>query len=418
MDKNIDRASGGGSIHVTPGIAFQEEVSGSETRISNIGQERSKRRSLKLAQHSNMILPKINPKKNPDRFVPCDYSVTPNTKYINTLLTVWKLLRSGSSENNGWPRFIGFVIKLYQTEKKQTAMAYLSPIQTPIAEYPTIVNLFETSRKLAQNANMIYTHIILDVGAAIKAYHVLWNDTDYWNDIIIHLGDFHAMMSFFSIIGTFISGSGFEEIVYQSGLCTSGSINTLLSGKHYNRCWCVHEIISDALERLFIKQYLQDNEELIRNIQNLKGMDDIKETIFNSDVFTFLIEKYQQLKKEGLEGELGKTAQYWLKYTEMVFKLHQFHFAINTNNLPLRIDAWEYFLPLCFATNKIHYARYGTYYIQQLKNLDSRHPGAFEEICEMVSFKGNKTGIGQAVDLAGEQTYMKNAKTAGFLLCF
>ena len=92
-----------------------------------------------------------------------------------------------------------------------------------------------------------------------------------------------------------------------------------------------------------------------------------------------------------------------------------FQFAINTNNLPLWIDAWQYFLPLCFATKKIHYTRYGTFYIQQLKNLDSTHPGAFKEISEMVSVR-RKTGIGQAIDLAGKQTYMRNAKRAGLLL--
>ena len=42
------------------------------------------------------------------------------------------------------------------------------------------------------------------------------------------------------------------------------------------------------------------------------------------------------------------------------------------------------------------------------------HPGAFEEICEMVSVRRNKTGIGQAIDLVREQTYMRNAKAAGF----
>ena len=240
-------------------------------------------------------------------------------------------------------------------------MKFLPPIQTPITEYPTIVSLFETSRKLAKNANMIYTHIIMDVGAAIKAYHVLWNGADYWNDTIIHLGDFHAMMTFFGIIGTFISGSGFEEILYQSGLCTCGSINTLLSGKHYNRCWYVQEIRNDALERLFIRQYLQEYEQLVNNLQCLKGTDGMKENIFNNDAIALLIEKYQQLKKKGLKGKLGETAQYWLIYMEMVFKFHQFKFAINTNNLLLRIDAWEYFLPLCFATNKIHYARYGAF---------------------------------------------------------
>ena len=245
-----------------------------------------------------MAVAKIDPKKNPARFLQCDYSITANTEDIDTLLTLWKLLRSGSPENEGWPRFIGFVIELYQTERNQTTMTYLPPIQTPITEYPTIVSLFETSRKLTKNANMMYAHIIMDLGAAIKAYHVVWNDADYWNDIIIHLGDFHTMMTFFRIIGTVISGSGFEEIVYQSGLCTPSSINTLLSGKHYSRCWYVHEIINDALERLFIRQYLQDSEQLISNLQCLKGTDGMKENIFNNDAVTLLIEKYQQLKKK------------------------------------------------------------------------------------------------------------------------
>ena len=67
-----------------------------------------------------MVVAKIDPKKNPDRFLQCDYSVTANTKDIDTLLTLRKLLRSGSPENEGWPRFIGFVTELYQTERNQT----------------------------------------------------------------------------------------------------------------------------------------------------------------------------------------------------------------------------------------------------------------------------------------------------------
>ena len=103
----------------------------------------------------------------------------------------------------------------------------------------------------------------------------------------------------------------------------SGSINTLLSGKHYNRCWYEREMINDALERLFIRQYLQDSEQFISNLQCLKGTDGMKENAFNN-VITLLIKIYQQLRKKRLEGEQGKTAQYWLIYMEMVSKLHQF----------------------------------------------------------------------------------------------
>ena len=55
------------------------------------------------------------------------------------------------------------------------------------------------------------------------------------NIIFIYLRDLHAFMALFGSIGKFVTGGGFEEIVYQAGLCTSGSMNGLLYGKHYNR---------------------------------------------------------------------------------------------------------------------------------------------------------------------------------------
>ena len=64
-------------------------------------------------------------------------------------------------------------------------MTYLPPIQTPITEYPTLVDLFNVSRNLAKKTNMKYVHITLDVGAAIKVFHVVWNDSNHWKDTVI-----------------------------------------------------------------------------------------------------------------------------------------------------------------------------------------------------------------------------------------
>ena len=67
-----------------------------------------------------------------------------------------------------------------------------------------------------------------------------------------------------------------------------------------------------------------------------------------------------------------------------------------------------------FATNKIHFARYGTFYVKFLEYLEDTHPGAKEEIEEKgLSVRRNTLGIGQAVDMAGKQSHMKSAKTAG-----
>ena len=48
-----------------------------------------------------------------------------------------------------------------------------------------------------------------------------------------------------------------------------------------------------------------------------------------------------------------------------------------------------------------------------MKNLETFYPGATEEIKDFCSVKRSNIAIRQAIDLAGEQTYMKSAETAG-----
>ena len=109
--------------------------------------------------------------------------------------------------------------------------------------------------KYSAASNMKYVHITTDAGAACKFYQVVWNNPEEFKKVIIHLGDFHAMVEFFGIIGKIVSGSGFEDVVYQADLCTSGGMKGVLSGKHYNRAWSIHECFSEAVHRLFYEAH-------------------------------------------------------------------------------------------------------------------------------------------------------------------
>ena len=62
------------------------------------------------------------------------------------------------------------------------------------------------SQRLSHAANMKYRHISVDAGAAQKLYNIVWNN------VIIHLGDFHAMMEYFGTIGKLVTGCCFEEV--------------------------------------------------------------------------------------------------------------------------------------------------------------------------------------------------------------
>lgn len=294
-------------------------------------------------------------------------------------------------------------------------MTYLPPISSPITEYSTIIEMFHQSRQLAKQSNMLYTHITLDAGAAIKAFHVVWNNPAEWSDIIIHLGDFHAMMAFFAVIGRFVEGSGFEDVLFQAGLCSSGSITGVMSGKHYNRCWLVHEAFSEALERLFLEQHLPTMPKKVEECaQSNPAQATSLTNILNDDTVKEYLDQCQTQKSKCLNGSFGKTPQFWAKYMELVDRQQKLHFSVNTNDYDLRMLTWKESLPLCFATNRVHYARYGTYYVSGLECIDSTHPGARQEIEHLgLSVRRNQLGIGQSIDMAGEQSYMRNAKTAG-----
>ena len=79
----------------------------------------------------------------------------------------------------------------------------------------------------------------------------------------------------------------------------------------------------------------------------------------------------------------------------------------------------EKIIPLSFPTNKRNYASYGTYYVKVLENLNTTHPSAVEELSNRgLSVRRNLSGIGQSIDGAGKQTFMRSAKTSGGIDCF
>eukprot|EP00794_Sanderia_malayensis_P010400 gene10400-biopygen7580 len=209
---------------------------------------------------------------------------------------------------------------------------------------------------------MKYTRISVDAGASQKFYHIIWNSPVEFGDVIIHMGDFHAMMEFFGTIGKLFSGSGFEEVVYKAELCTSGGIKGVLSGKHYNRSWMIHECFAEAIERLFCEAFVQSiPSDLESNLKVDPVQMDVG-SITNDAIFKHYEEMYNSFRDRCSQGEFGLTPQFWLMYQEAVNKQHKFHLSINTNDYFLRLQCWKESLPYCFALNKQNYSRYGAYY--------------------------------------------------------
>ena len=96
-------------------------------------------------------------------------------------------MRYSPTNQDEIPLFIGLIALLYIRRRLPTTLTYLPPLQNPITEVYTMTKIFEISQNLSKQTNMKYTHIILGLGAAIKAIHMFWSQNEHWRNIIIHL---------------------------------------------------------------------------------------------------------------------------------------------------------------------------------------------------------------------------------------
>ena len=58
------------------------------------------------------------------------------------------------------------------------------------------------------------------------------------------------------MIGKMMAGSGLSDVLIETGLIGSGSIQCVMNGKHYDRAIHCHKILLEALERLLLEQFL------------------------------------------------------------------------------------------------------------------------------------------------------------------
>jgi predicted oxidoreductase (fatty acid repression mutant protein) len=115
----------------------------------------------------------------------------------------------------------------------------------------------------------------------------------------------------------------------------------LLSGKHYNCNWLLHEAFSEALERLFQEQYVPEiPASLVQFAEYPPGTIEIEDQLADVTIKAY-IEHYNQQVDKCLKGQFGKTPQFWALYMMMVDRQQRLHYAINMNDYNLRLLTWR-----------------------------------------------------------------------------
>ena len=141
----------------------------------------------------------------------------------------------------------------------------------------------------------------------------------------------------------------------------------------------------EALEGLLLNAFQsqeESSEALSDETQNLilqlsENPDSEKFTnVTTREDFRRLYNSYNTFKNSIRNGNLGKTAQFWIGYMDLIWLILTFIRATKENNFHLHLATLYKLCPMFFAYNHHNYSLYIPAYLVTTINLPDTHPGA------------------------------------------
>lgn len=224
--------------------------------------------------------------------------------------------------------------------------------------------------------------VTYDLAIAKIAFQIQCTEKPRYNDLFIHVGSFHIMMSYFKAVGKFIDNCGITNVMVNAQMLANGSVNSFIAGKHFNRCKRLHPIASLAVQILHFEEFL--------NQKNIECSDDMKIYLIKfkeerSDQSRVLpqnlqnlFDEYQQFKQQTLQGEHGKIPQFYMMYVTFIDYYLILRASIRSWNFQLFTSILPKIANLCFTFNQQNYSRYLVKYHDNLLKVDEIHPGLKE----------------------------------------
>jgi hypothetical protein len=437
FDQLVNSPTGAGSIHTAHGIMMQDLLCGDEDEVGKTIEipssiNRTKDRSLKLGAQRPLPDCYVAQRKCPD--YPVEQHLYPGSKgSVNKATTssgiVWILLRmSRSQTGQELPSWAGFVSITGTPPQRLTTIDYYPVINHPITQYKTVQECLRYAEEATKEVGgQTYVITTFDLGVCMKAYPLVWNNPAKYDNHIIMIGTFHLACAYLKIIGKKMAGSGFSDLLLESGLIGSGSIQGVLSGKHYDRAMHCHKVLLESLERLLLEQFLITRNEqmvfdslpetsklLLERFVQAPSNDRLNEMLEDPNISTY-INEYSEYRQSVSDGKLGKTAQFWMAYMNHIWLLLALIRSVKTNDFELYAECLHLLPDMFFSFNGHNYARYLSFFSVFIANLDTSHPGATDllrrgAISVARSFiPGNRC----QVDKTMEETFMKHEKSHG-----
>lgn len=209
--------------HVTNGIITQKICDEVEERHETAVHISKMQRTIKPPE--NEITPYILGKKKTPAFevnqdVKTDELIRVAThiaKLIDTAYIAMKFvlmyIEVDSSEEIIFPAWTGYNTLLCEDIPDESRVGYLPIINANPTEYPTIFAILKRSLDIANKLKLKDAVVVFDKGLYAKIQQVRWKEEQFYDRLIIRLGEFHVIMSYLSAVSKLFADGGLKVIM-------------------------------------------------------------------------------------------------------------------------------------------------------------------------------------------------------------
>ena len=323
--------------------------------------------------------------------------------------------------NKDTPMWTGWNSKLLPKSTELQGVWYLPQLNESPTSYSVVAETLRRSLATASANKKDSISTTYDLAIAKMAWKIQQEEKPIYNKVFVTLGSFHVEMAFHSAIGKLIAESGGPFVLNESGVLAKGSLKSFQTGKNYKRCKRLHDLLAISLRSLHFEAFLISDEASRDLSDELRSELNILHKHGNITTFTFsaevdkVFERYQAFCEKTRLGELGKTAQYWMHYTDLIDLNHKFSRSIRSGDFRLYIGCLPELATIFFAFNHQNYSRWIMKYHNDLLKLPKSHPDVYKE------FQNGRFSIQRTtrnfskhpIDLTLEQTINRDASRQG-----
>ena len=265
------------------------------------------------------------------------------------------------------------------------AIVTLLPLFTENAHsLALIAHSMKVIKAAVQHLNPLQTPVIaLDQPLYALAKQIQWTLPEFVEDkFLAMMGGLHIEMASLKMLGKWLTGCGWSEIMYSAGVATQGIAESFLTASHVTRTRRAHQVTAASLHILKKKAYIAYKDKLE--------------------------EAEQSLTFEDWENTMEKKSPHFL-FWGLVLHLEltclRLVRAFKEANFTLYVDAIQQILPWMFVMDHTNYARWLAVHYWDMQVLSSKHPDVYKHFSDgaFVVHKTNRAFSSIALDHAHEQ---------------